>query len=86
MQTFLTSLGYARYLKHDYAGAVVFHARAIEANSNFGLAHFNLALACLETGEYQRGIAHWHKAREAGYKGNEKLLQILEERKRAAGP
>lgn len=82
----LTSLGYERYQRHDYAGAAAYHARAITADPKHGRAHFNLALACLETGEYGRGIAHWHLAREVGYKGTERLLQELERRQRAAGP
>ena len=81
--TALTSEGYARYLKHDYVGAIDYHARAIAADPKCGLAHYNMALACLETGEYERGIEHWHKAKEVGCKVNERLLQKLEQGRKA---
>lgn len=82
----LTSLGYGRYLRRDYPGAVAYHERAIAADSKNGLAHYNMALAFLETGEYARGLTHWHKAKEVGYKVDARLLQELEKRQKAAVP
>jgi tetratricopeptide (TPR) repeat protein len=82
----LNNLGYNRYVKKDFKSAAGYYTRAIEIVPTHSLAHYNLAIVCVETGEYDRGIAEWRIAQKLGYRVYPSLLQELERRKRVSAP
>lgn len=84
-------LGHAFYKKGNYAEAVAAFATAAELRPDLPEAHFNLGLACLETGEMDRAEAEFKRANAIKedamssfylariYLGQKKLDQALEE-------
>lgn len=90
-------IGHAFYQKGNYAEAVAAFGTAAELRPDLPEAHYNLGLACLETGEMDRAAAEFKRANAIKedamssfylariYLGQKKLDQALEEAQKSIG-
>jgi tetratricopeptide (TPR) repeat protein len=72
-----TTLGTAYFMKGLVAEGIKANLQALEVQPEFPVAHNNLAVAYLETGEFDKAIAHCDKAEELGFEVAQELKDEL---------
>ena len=72
-----TTLGTAYFMKGLVKEGIKANLEAIEIQPEFPVAHNNLAVAYLETGEFDKAVAHCDKAEELGFEVAKELKDEL---------
>jgi len=78
-----TTLGTAYFMKGLVKEGIKANLEAIEVQPEFPVAHNNLAVAYLETGEFDKAIAHCDKAEEFGFEVAQELKDELAPHRKA---
>lgn len=74
-----TTLGNAYFMKGLYKEGILANLQAIKVQPEFPIAHNNLAVGYLETGEYAKAIEHCDIAESLGYEVPEGMKNELEQ-------
>jgi len=78
-----TTLGTAYFMKGLVAEGIKANLEAVAIQPEFPVAHNNLAVAYLETGEFDKAIAHCDKAMEFNFEVSPKLIAELAPHRKA---
>ena len=78
-----TTLGTAYFMKGLVKEGIKANLEAIEIQPEFPVAHNNLAVAYLETGEFDKAVAHCDKAEELGFEVAKELKDELAPHRKA---
>jgi tetratricopeptide (TPR) repeat protein len=78
-----TTLGTAYFMKGLLPEGIKANLEALKVESTFPIAHNNLAVAYLETGEFEKAIMHCDKAEEFGFEVAAKLKEELAPHRKA---
>ncbi len=77
------TLGTAYFMKGLLPEGIKANLEAINVQPEFPVAHNNLAVAYLETGEFEKAIVHCDKAEELGFKVSKELKDELATHRKA---
>ena len=78
-----TTLGTAYFMKGLVPEGIKANLEALKVQPEFPVAHNNLSVAYLETGEFDKAIAHCDKAEELGFEVAQELKEELATHRKA---